>query len=167
MRNGIWFGGLLAPEAFLIATQQATAQQHGWSLEELELKLQFAPSDEELQQAVDESTGFIVHGLAIESAEFDLVDRRIKLASQLSTALPTVNLQWIRKDTAEAGAQPAGGEAAASDQPGEPAGQTQPMVELPLYLNRSRQNLVCSVRMPTFGVPAHAWYQRGVALFAR
>ena len=24
-RSGIWFGGLLSPEAFLIATQQATA----------------------------------------------------------------------------------------------------------------------------------------------
>jgi hypothetical protein len=25
-RSGIWFGGLLSPEAFLIATQQSTAQ---------------------------------------------------------------------------------------------------------------------------------------------
>lgn len=44
IREGIWFGGLLAPEAYLIATQQATAQQHGWSLEELELKVDFDPA---------------------------------------------------------------------------------------------------------------------------
>jgi dynein heavy chain 1 len=44
-RSGIWFAGLLGPEAFLIATQQATAQQNSWSLEELELKLDLEPSE--------------------------------------------------------------------------------------------------------------------------
>jgi len=39
-------------------------------------------------------------------------------------------------------------------------------VELPVYLNRSRRHLLCSVKMETFGVPKHIWYQRGVALFA-
>lgn len=158
-RSGIWFGGLLGPEAYLIATQQATAQQHSWSLEELELKLDFDPSPAEIQRAVEERSGFIVHGLAIESAEFDPVERRIRLSSKVSSALPTINLQWVRTDSSSARRPPAaegsGGEGQAAD-----------LVSLPLYLTRSRKNLVCAVRMPTYGVPQHTWYQRGVALFA-
>jgi dynein heavy chain 1 len=159
-RSGIWFGGLLGPEAFLIATQQATAQQHSWSLEELELKLDFDPSPEEIRRAVEERSGFIVHGLTIESAEFDPAERRIRLSSKLASSLPTINLRWVhRADASNARGQPteegSGGEQPAAD-----------FVSLPLYLTRSRKNLVCAVQVPTHGVPQHTWYQRGVALFA-
>jgi dynein heavy chain 1 len=34
---GVWFGGLLFPEAYMTATRQFVAQRNGWSLEELEL----------------------------------------------------------------------------------------------------------------------------------
>jgi len=153
-RSGIWFAGLLGPEAFLIAAQQATAQQHSWSLEELELKLDLDPSQEEIEKAVEERSGFVLHGLAIESAEFDQVERRIKLSSKLASALPTIILRWVCTDSADAKGQPteegSGGE----------------QVSLPLYLTRSRKNLVCAVKMPTYGVPQHIWYERGVALFA-
>ena len=47
-RDGVWFGGLQSPEAYLIATQQATAQINNWSLEELDLKLNFNPTDDEI-----------------------------------------------------------------------------------------------------------------------
>lgn len=70
-RSGIWFGGLLGPEAFLIATRQATAQEHSWSLEELELKLDLDPSQEEMLRAVEERSGFVLRGLSAESAEYD------------------------------------------------------------------------------------------------
>lgn len=53
-RSGIWMGGLISPEAFLIATQQSTAQLNQWSLEDSELKFQFEPSEEEMKQAVDD-----------------------------------------------------------------------------------------------------------------
>jgi len=158
-RSGIWFGGLLGPEAFLIATQQATAQQHSWSLEELELKLDFDPSPEEIQRAVEERSGFIVHGLAIESAEFDPAARRIKLSSKLASALPTVNLRWVRTEPASARVQ-------AAEEGSRAEGRAADFVSLPLYLTRSRKNLVCAVKLPTHGVPQHAWYQRGAALFA-
>jgi len=62
-RSGIRFGGLLAPEAFLIATQQSAAQLNAWSLEESELKFVFDPSAEETQKAVEEQQGYVVHGL--------------------------------------------------------------------------------------------------------
>ena len=35
-----WLGGMIAPDAFLAATRQVTAQTHGWSLEDLELHLE-------------------------------------------------------------------------------------------------------------------------------
>lgn len=59
-RSGTRFGGLLAPEAFLIATQQATAQLNQWSLEESELKFEFDPSEEEIRKAVEDQQGFVI-----------------------------------------------------------------------------------------------------------
>ena len=86
-RSGIWFGGLLSPEAYLIATQQSTAQAHEWSLEELDLQFDFDPSEEDIQKALDERSGFIVSGLSVESAEYSKQDRRVKLSSRLSAVL--------------------------------------------------------------------------------
>lgn len=37
---------------------------------------------------------------------------------------------------------------------------------IPVYLNKQRTTLLFSVKIPTFGIPAFVWYQRGVALFA-
>lgn len=31
--SGVWFGGLLFPEAYMTATRQYVAQRNGWSLE--------------------------------------------------------------------------------------------------------------------------------------
>jgi dynein heavy chain 1 len=145
-RSGIKFGGLLAPEAFLIATQQATAQLQSWSLEESELTFEFAPTEEEVRKAVDEQLGFVITGLSIESAELDAREKKIKMAAKLSSPLPTILLKWVKK--------------AASKM------EEYEHVDLPVYLNRSRKQLLCSVAVPTGGVPAHSWYQRGVALFA-
>jgi hypothetical protein len=39
-------------------------------------------------------------------------------------------------------------------------------IQIPVYLNKQRTNLLFSVKIPTFGIPAYVWYQRGVALFA-
>lgn len=38
-QQGVWFGGLLFPEAFLTATRQYVSMVNSWSLEELELKV--------------------------------------------------------------------------------------------------------------------------------
>lgn len=149
-RSGIWYGGLLAPEAYLIASQQSTAQLNKFSLEELELKFEFDPSDAEKDKACTDQSGFIINGLSIESAEYDPVDKRIKLSNKLQSTLPTINMQWVHRETA-AKSQDA----------------NQEFVELPVYLNRSRKQLLTSVKMPTYGIEAFVWYQRGVAIFAQ
>lgn len=48
-QSGLWFGGLLFPEAYLTATRQAVAQANNWSLEELQMQFQINISGEELQ----------------------------------------------------------------------------------------------------------------------
>ena len=104
-----------------------------------------------MAQAAADRSGFVVHGLAAESAAYDAESRGLRLSSELSSSLPTIILRWVRTESSSRGAD---GQA-----PSE-------LVSLPLYLTRERKNLVCSVKMPTYGVPAHTWYQRGVALFA-
>lgn len=105
----------------------------------------FDPSPEEIKRAVDDQQGFVIHGLTIESAEFDPNDKRIKMAAKLSSPLPTVLLQWVRRVEGQSDME---------------------QVDLPLYLNRLRKQLLCSIKIETFGVSAQSWYQRGVALFA-
>lgn len=151
-RSGIWLGGLVSPGAFLIATQQATAQALEQSLEELELVFEFNPSNEVIQSTLKDETGFILEKMSIESAEFCQDENRIKMSSKLSAQLPTLILRWVDKVK----------HAKALEQEGLSGHQ----VELPVYLNAARRILLCSVKVPTFGVPPHAWYQRGVGLFA-
>ena len=40
------------------------------------------------------------------------------------------------------------------------------MIQIPVYLNKQRTNLITSVMVPTQGIPGHIWYQRGVAFFS-
>ena len=40
------------------------------------------------------------------------------------------------------------------------------MIQIPVYLNKQRTNLLTSVSIPTYGIPGYVWYQRGAALFA-
>ena len=49
-KKGLWFGGLLFPEAFMTATRQSVAQENKWSLEELDLKFEVDPSDEAISK---------------------------------------------------------------------------------------------------------------------
>jgi dynein heavy chain 1, cytosolic len=39
-QSGLWFGGLLFPEAYLTATRQAVAQNNSWSLEDVQLSFE-------------------------------------------------------------------------------------------------------------------------------
>lgn len=148
-RRGIWLGGLISPGAYLIATQQATAQQLEQSLEELELAFEFNPSEQSVADTLKDESGFIITGLSVESAEFSEEDARIKMSNKLSSPLPTIVLRWVQKR-----------------KKGEEDDSGTGQVDLPVYLNNARKQLLCAVKVATFGVPAHTWYQRGVALFA-
>jgi dynein heavy chain 1 len=152
-RKGMWFGGLLFPEAFMTATRQSVAQENKWSLEELELKFEVDPTDAVIE---NNSQGFIVDGLSIEGASYSKEDQRIKLSETLQSFLPRANLKWVNKykQKQEDEASVAEGES------------QQEYIQIPVYLNKQRTTLLFSVKVPTFGIPQYIWYQRGVALFA-
>jgi hypothetical protein len=40
------------------------------------------------------------------------------------------------------------------------------MIQIPLYLNKQRSNLLTSLNVSTQGIPSYVWYQRGVAFFS-
>ena len=147
-KGGLWFGGLLFPEAYMTATRQSIAQENKWSLEELDLKFEVDPSEEDIQK---NPLGFIVDGLSIEGAAYSKEDQRIKLSESLASYLPRANLKWINKNK--------------KSEDGQADEQTE-YIQIPVYLNKQRTTLLFSVKIPTFGIPAYVWYQRGVALFA-
>jgi hypothetical protein len=95
-----------------------------------------------------------VDGLSIEGASYSKEDMRIKLSESLSSFLPRANLKWINKHKQSSEDEDA---------------QDNPSIEyiqIPVYLNKQRTTLLFSVKVPTVGIPAYVWYQRGVALFA-
>ena len=63
--SGVWFGGLLFPEAYMTATRQFVAQRNGWSLEELELKTERYDS-----QKLDEES-LLMNGMRIEGGTWE------------------------------------------------------------------------------------------------
>ena len=65
--------------------------------------------------------------------------------------MPRANLKWINKNK--------------KSEDGQADEQTE-YIQIPVYLNKQRTTLLFSVKIPTFGIPAYVWYQRGVALFA-
>lgn len=88
-------------------------------------------------------------GLSIEGAEYSQEEKRIVLTESLSSKLPKCNLKWIHKDQ-EASERIEGME----------------YIQIPVYLNKQRTNLLTSVSIPTYGIKQYIWYQRGVAIFA-
>ena len=141
-QSGLWYGGLLFPEAYLTATRQAVAQNNNYSLEELELKFEIDLTEEEIKK---NPQGFIQSGFSIQGAEYSSEEQRIRLTESLQSTLPNVNFKWVHKSEIDA-------EIAT--------------IEIPVYLNTQRTNLITSVQIPTSGIPSYVWYQRGVALFA-
>lgn len=83
----------------------------------------------------------------MESGEYNSEDKRIKMTNKLSSQIPTIILRWVKKVK-------------------EQEEDKDKKVEIPVYLNQSRKQLLCSVKIGTYGVPANSWYQRGVAMFA-
>jgi hypothetical protein len=83
----------------------------------------------------------------MQGAEYGREDERVKLTEQISSTLPSVNFKWEHVDEIK------------KEVP-------QETIQIPVYLNKQRTNLLTAVNIPTYGVAPYVWYQRGVALFA-
>ncbi|KAI7899864.1 dynein heavy chain [Cokeromyces recurvatus] len=132
----ISIGSLFAPEAYITATRQATAQRYKWSLEELVLDIDIGDnnSNQNLQ-------GYCVNGLKIEGANW--VDKEIRLTSEPINKLPKTTLRWIKADQKQ---------------------DNETIVELPVYLNSDRTDLLFTISVPTTAEEKDRIPQRAVAV---
>jgi dynein heavy chain 1 len=135
----VWLGGLFVPEAFVTATRQAVAQAHGWSLEKLVMELDVRRDANDVPAA--DKRSFLLTGLRIDGAT--CAGDVMSLATVPSVTLPLTALKW-------------------SLAPETPRTDT---VQLPVYLNATRANLVFMVSLrPGAGLTQDVFYKRGVAL---
>ena len=81
----------------------------------------------------------------MQGADYSTDESRIKMTESLQSKLPSVNFKWVVAEDIDQDIQ---------------------TIEIPVYLNTQRTNLITSVKIPTSGIPSYVWYQRGVALFA-
>jgi dynein heavy chain 1 len=161
----VLLGALLAPQAFVAATRQAVAQEHNWSLEELELRVAVVDDDDDSSSAAASATttssssnvgadSFTFAGLALHGAAWR--NGALAVGSDMSEPLPPVRFTWVLRKHAAAVAAAA---AAATVAP--------PTSRLPLYLDSTRRDFVLSVelrRPADDAMPRTVWTQRSVCL---
>lgn len=138
--SGVWFGGLLFPEAYMTATRQFVAQRNGWSLEELEIRVERYNG----QKLTEES--LLTTGLRIEGGNWseDNVIAPIQENQEIGSSLPEMLMSW----------QKVADKTPAEDE-----------MMIPVYLNRTRKNLIMSLRVKC-GAHRTLLYQKGIAIIA-
>jgi len=132
----VWLGGLFFPEAYITATRQTVAHRKKWSLETLNLNLDI--------ERVDDPGAFIVDGLVLEGASFTA--GKLALNDGASVRLGPSQLRWVQ--TEDSGKEQNAG------------------VNLPVYLNKDRSDILFTIRLPFNGVSSSLVAMRGVCLTA-
>ncbi len=145
-------------QAFITASRQYTAHVTGRALDDLvpSLKLNHGSSDHlrESSSSTGTSPSFLLHGMSLEGAGWDDIRQQLVFDENFAnlsegSILPVVaRFEWIPADAAA-------------------ARRSDTSVEVPLYLNDSRKNLLISVvlkRCPQ--THSDHFYQHGVALIA-
>merc|ERR1719193_2940621 len=136
-------GNLFIPEAYITATRQYVAQANHWSLEELHLNVTICGAG---QKPVVDDCSFMITGLKLQGAESK--NNLLHLSSMIQTDLHMTCLQWVRLG---------------SDDAINMTGK----VELPVYLNATRADLLFTVILTCEkGLTADHVYERGVALLS-
>jgi len=138
-KRGMWLGGLIYPEAYMTATRQAVAQDQKLSLEELELRLDIGNSEPRGEDS------FGLKGISLEGAKYDIAGQKLEPTQDLNTSLPHSVMKWVKRD--------------------KNADETR-LIEVPVYLNDNRNNLLFSVKLDRGNSSINSWYQRGTAFIA-
>jgi dynein heavy chain 1, cytosolic len=136
--SGVWFGGLLFPEAYMTATRQFVAQRNGWSLEELELV-----TERYVDQKIEDES-LLMNGMRIEGGNWSESNVVVPIGEkeEIGKPLPTMLLRW-RKTASKT---------LADDE-----------MLLPVYLNRTRKHLIMSLKV-NCGKNKTTLYQKGIAI---
>ncbi|KAJ2856201.1 dynein heavy chain [Coemansia erecta] len=146
----VWLGGLLYPEAFITATQQAVAKRLLCSLEELDITISMAA-----QPSGDSEQSFAISGLKFEGAAWNAEQGVLALNDGSAERLEICYLVWKRRNQHQTGSQST--EAGAD------------MVNVPMYLNIDRNDLLFDFVLPidsAHGIRSSAVVQRAVAVVA-
>ncbi|KII86420.1 hypothetical protein PLICRDRAFT_290191 [Plicaturopsis crispa FD-325 SS-3] len=114
----VWLGGLFFPEAYITATRQAVAHRKGWSLETLHLRLDI--------ERVNDPGAYIVDGLALEGAAW--ATDRLVLNDGEAVRLNPSQIRWVQSS--------------------DDATDTNNLVNLPVYLNNDRSDVLFTVELP-------------------
>ena len=138
--SGVWFGGLLFPEAYMTATRQFVAQRNGWSLEELELRVEIRNN-----QKIDEES-LLTTGMKIEGGHWNEKNVIVPLGEneEIGSNLPEMVMTWQKV---------------------EDKNPKEDEMMIPVYLNRTRKNLIMSLRVKC-GNNRTLLYQKGIAIIA-
>ena len=144
-KMGVWLGGLCAPEAFLTAARQEVAQKNGWSLEDVGMTLRVGDFTNEDNHA----NMFLLRDMGMEGAGWDAETECLSVSNVISSPLPLVTVTWM----------------CLKDLPSAKDGEV--MIELPVYLNHTRSQLLFTVKLPASeSIPVVVWQQRGACLVA-
>ena len=139
-KKGVWLGGILFPEAFMTATRQYVAQNAQLSLDELDLKADIWDKGE----VGDES--FLMEGLSIQGGAWK--GSSLETSKELTNEISIIKFSWIQ-------IKPDQKNKVRDDQ-----------IFTPVYLNKTRKNLLFSVKLICGTIPRNTFYQRGIALIS-
>ncbi|WVQ93134.1 hypothetical protein IAU59_000198 [Kwoniella sp. CBS 9459] len=137
----IWLGGLFQPEAYITATRQAVAHERGWSLEQLALRVG-------IEQTGGEDS-YAVQGLVLQGASW--INDYLELNDGQSLSLGASQLTWSRRDDPSSASQ---------------IQQKGSLVNLPVYLNSDRSEVLFSVDLASRADSQAVVAQKGVCLTA-
>ncbi len=153
--SGVWLGHLFQPEAYVTASRQTIAHQKGWSLEQLVLSVEIEEADGlesfkvEGKRCVPVREGWlltITPGLKLEGASW--IKNRLSLNDGQTVSLSTSQLTWRKQEE------------------NDKVRAKKSMVNLPLYLNSDRSDVLFSIDVETDGVSEAVVAQRGACLTA-
>ena len=138
-------GFLLYPGAFITATRQSVARKLKYPLERLQMSLDLADDSRSGSAESADGASYLIGGLNLESCQLN--NGRLELLhGKLRSSIGTHRLWWKK---CEAHTEP------------------KHAMQLPLYLNPSRNELLAKLMLPVDNsVSQHEWYQVGAALTA-
>ncbi|KAF8602688.1 dynein heavy chain [Ceratobasidium sp. AG-I] len=132
----VWLGGLFFPEAYVTATRQAVAHHNSWSLETLALRLN-------VEQEASKGS-FAVQGLLLEGASW--VNESLAINAGETMKLESTHLHWVQVDQS--------------------SNSQKSHLNLPVYLNEDRSDVLFTVDLPYEGVSGDIFSLRAVCLTA-
>ena len=137
MSGEINLGLLLFPGAFITATRQAVARMLKFPLEKLRMSLDITRESSGEENTADGGS-FLISGMGLQSCHIN--GGRLELLEGKLSSTMGVHRLWWKKDTSHA--------------------LPKNSMELPLYLNPSRAELLAKLDLPVSpDVPSHEWYQ--------